>query len=882
MEIERLMVKLAADASQYLKVFDVAETRLISYSAAVTGLISTMAAKLAAEYEKAAIAFEVMTGSASVGKKLIEDLVQMAVETPFHSTELIAAGKQLKAFGFNAQEILPTLHALGETASGTGTPLWRIVLAFGQVRTAGRLLGQELRQFTNAGIPMAEMLAAVMNKPVETIRKLVREGNVGFREVAMAFNKMTQEGGMYSGLMERINKETVAGRWENFTENLQVAARNFGLAAFEGLGLKDVISSMTDATKDFTNNKDAVVEFFRRLKAGVKDVYDFLKPVFEWVKQNEELITTILKVGGALVLFGGILKITTLLFKFMVFTGMGLIGILHPLALLGAAFLILPVVIGPAKAVLGGLVEIVESGIKAIGEWITRNQDWIFKIAAVTIGYVTLGAGVAAFILIVVKGIAIVTAFWVAFTSPISVALLALTSITVILGQLGALDGIGENLAKGFKNFSVVAQDAISGVAAAIREGDIAGAFDILYKTIQYGWKVLMVSLRAEWMRFSANMSVEIGGNLEMGVTGKLAVAKKWLTIMRESAAQGGGRLPEQRLQEIEKEYQQNIKFDLDKFNAEKTARNFAVEKNIEKMFQDLERDPLRGKIEEMSRFAREPLGKEMRDLMRRYEVTEVPFRGVGPEQELGLMGLGVTGPVAAGLKQAAVSDAISAIEAYHEALRTGANDIGKWRDAAVAAVKVAEEFNKVTEQGAKMDYGKIFVPFAISPKARELAERLDLQYQKGVGIYDFFLTRGKQYQEAFLGGGPGERALMSVVGGAGVAGVPGLGVKGILDRPEYRYGLSMDAFKELRKAVGEPTDKLPPLALEGTREAQEIINRNQGQNLSVAQETLKVIREARYIQERTMEYNKQVADVLEAFFGTPEVQHWGGGGDWS
>jgi hypothetical protein len=237
--------------------------------ALATGFAFAEAVKTAAEYENVAIAFEVMTGSAKEAKYILDQINVLAVNTPFKATELLASAKQIKAFGFETDQILPVLSTLGEVASGTGTPLERIALAFGQVKVAGRLMGPELRQFTDAGIPLIEELAQVMKRPVTAIKSLVEAGEVGFPTVVMAFNRMTQAGGIYSGMMER-QSETVMGRWTSLVENLQIAARNVGLAFFKGFGLTEVLDEFSKKAGGVQKVSEEMVTFFGRLR-GVFD-----------------------------------------------------------------------------------------------------------------------------------------------------------------------------------------------------------------------------------------------------------------------------------------------------------------------------------------------------------------------------------------------------------------------------------------------------------------------------------------------------------------------------------------------------------------------------------------------------------------------------------
>lgn len=183
----------------------VAATGLLAAGAA-SGAAGIAAVKSAGSYEQSRIAFEVMLGSADKARGMMQDIATFAKSTPFELPEVVAGSKQLLAFGFAQEQILPTMKKLGDIASGVGVPVGQLTNVFGQVRVAGRLMGQDLLQFTNAGVPMIEALATTMGKPQSEIKKLVEEGKVGFPEVEAAINSLTKEGSKFGGMMDKQSK----------------------------------------------------------------------------------------------------------------------------------------------------------------------------------------------------------------------------------------------------------------------------------------------------------------------------------------------------------------------------------------------------------------------------------------------------------------------------------------------------------------------------------------------------------------------------------------------------------------------------------------------------------------------------------------------------
>lgn len=134
------------------------------FMAAVTGLGVAMA-NVASNFEQNRISFETMLGSAEAGRKALANLSDFAVKTPFELPQLITASKSLLAYGIEADNLIPTLRNLGDIASGVGMDkLPQLILAFGQVKAATKLTGMELRQFTEAGVPLLQALVDQANK----------------------------------------------------------------------------------------------------------------------------------------------------------------------------------------------------------------------------------------------------------------------------------------------------------------------------------------------------------------------------------------------------------------------------------------------------------------------------------------------------------------------------------------------------------------------------------------------------------------------------------------------------------------------------------------------------------------------------------------------
>lgn len=128
-------------------------------------LLTAGVVKAGADFEQTEVAFRTMLGSADLAQKTLADLAEFASKTPFELPQLEQASKQLLAYGTTAEELIPTMKMLGDITAGVGMDkLPQLILAFGQVKAATKLTGTELRQFTEAGVPMLEALVQHFNK----------------------------------------------------------------------------------------------------------------------------------------------------------------------------------------------------------------------------------------------------------------------------------------------------------------------------------------------------------------------------------------------------------------------------------------------------------------------------------------------------------------------------------------------------------------------------------------------------------------------------------------------------------------------------------------------------------------------------------------------
>jgi tape measure domain-containing protein len=138
-----------------------------------------------AQMEQARIGFTTMLGSAERAEAFLRDMAEFAVRTPFEFPELLDASKRMLAYGFAAEDVRPTMEAVGNASAavGLGTEgINRIILALGQMRAKGKLSAEEMRQLTETGIPAWEILAEAMGKTTAEIMDMQQKGLIPAHE----------------------------------------------------------------------------------------------------------------------------------------------------------------------------------------------------------------------------------------------------------------------------------------------------------------------------------------------------------------------------------------------------------------------------------------------------------------------------------------------------------------------------------------------------------------------------------------------------------------------------------------------------------------------------------------------------------------------------
>lgn len=207
----------------------------IYFSVYQVGAFIKELAVVSGEFEKQRVSLAAIIGDADAANKIFNQIKDLAVISPFNFKDLTNYAKQLSAFSIPTNEIFDTTKRLADLSAGLGVDMSRIILAYGQVRSAAVLRGQELRQFTEAGIPLVDQLAKKFSElegravSAGEVFDKISNRQVSFGMIKDIITDLTSEGGKFFEMQE-LQSATLAGKISNLRDNYDIMLDSIGKA----------------------------------------------------------------------------------------------------------------------------------------------------------------------------------------------------------------------------------------------------------------------------------------------------------------------------------------------------------------------------------------------------------------------------------------------------------------------------------------------------------------------------------------------------------------------------------------------------------------------------------------------------------------------------
>lgn len=220
-------------------------------SAALAGL-GAVAVRSAAQMEQTEKAFTTLLKSADLAKDFLAELERFAAATPFELPGLLNASKRLLAFGFSAQQVIPILTAVGDSAAALGMGeegISRLTTAIGQIQAKAKVSAEEMNQINETGIPawqlLADTIGTTVSQAMDMASKGMIDGATGVQAILTGMNK--QFGGMMAEQSQTLN-----GMMSNIQDSIGQLSTVVGKEITEAFNLKGAAAEFQDTLGEFT------------------------------------------------------------------------------------------------------------------------------------------------------------------------------------------------------------------------------------------------------------------------------------------------------------------------------------------------------------------------------------------------------------------------------------------------------------------------------------------------------------------------------------------------------------------------------------------------------------------------------------------------------
>lgn len=212
-----------------------------TYSIYTLERFATQLIEIGGEFQKQHIALQSILGDGAKADAMFSKIKNLAIESPFTFQQLAGYTKQLAAFQIPYEELYDTTKRLADVSAGLGVDMGRIILAYGQVRSAAFLRGQEVRQFTEAGIPLLDELAKKFTQlkgevvSVGEVFDKISNREVPFEMVKEVFTDLTNEGGKFYNMQAKLS-DSLSGKLAKLKDAYQIMLADIAQANNSLLG----------------------------------------------------------------------------------------------------------------------------------------------------------------------------------------------------------------------------------------------------------------------------------------------------------------------------------------------------------------------------------------------------------------------------------------------------------------------------------------------------------------------------------------------------------------------------------------------------------------------------------------------------------------------
>lgn len=208
------------------------------------------------EFELQRVSLGALIQDAHQADVLFSQIKAAAVESPYQIKDLVNYTKQLAAYGVEQNKLFGTVMQYADVAAGLGADMSRVILAMGQIRAASVLKGTELRQLTELGIPMVDLLSKKLTElrgefvSTGEVFSMISDKAISFKMVEEIFNDLTSAGGRFYNMQQK-QSETLKGQWSNLQDTFSIMFDEIGNTEIVHSTMEDVIADIKSLAQNW-------------------------------------------------------------------------------------------------------------------------------------------------------------------------------------------------------------------------------------------------------------------------------------------------------------------------------------------------------------------------------------------------------------------------------------------------------------------------------------------------------------------------------------------------------------------------------------------------------------------------------------------------------
>lgn len=209
-----------------------------------------------AQFELQRISLGAIIQDQQKANQIFAEIKSFALTSPLKILDLTKYAKQVAAYGFAADRVFDVTKRLADISVGLGVDMGRLSLAVSQIKAATVLKSSELRQLTETGLPMLDLLS---KKLTETQGKLVSAADVmdliskraiSYEMVEEILYDLTDAGGMFYNMQVK-QSQTLFGMWSKLGDAAAIMYDQIGNTSSINAGMKLAIRSIESMMRNW-------------------------------------------------------------------------------------------------------------------------------------------------------------------------------------------------------------------------------------------------------------------------------------------------------------------------------------------------------------------------------------------------------------------------------------------------------------------------------------------------------------------------------------------------------------------------------------------------------------------------------------------------------